>query len=30
MGEPIMATLAISDGILVVHTLRHVWGIGRR
>lgn len=29
MGEVTMATPAISDGIIVVRTLHHVWGIGR-
>jgi outer membrane protein assembly factor BamB len=28
MGEVIMATPAISDGVIIVRTLRHVWGIG--
>jgi hypothetical protein len=28
MGEPVMATPAISDGLLVVRTLGHVVGIG--
>jgi outer membrane protein assembly factor BamB len=27
MGEVIMATPAISDGLIIVRTLRHVWGI---
>lgn len=30
MDEPIMATPAISDGLIVVRTLRHVYGIGQR
>jgi outer membrane protein assembly factor BamB len=30
MGEVIMASPAISDGVLVIRTLGHVWGIGRR
>jgi len=29
MGEVIWATPAITDGVLVVRTLQHVWGIGR-
>ena len=29
MGEVTMATPAISDGIIVVRTLNHVWGIGQ-
>jgi len=29
MNEAIMASPAISDGVLVIRTLRHVWGIGR-
>jgi hypothetical protein len=29
MGEVIMATPAISDGVIVVRTLKHVWGIGQ-
>lgn len=29
MGEVIMATPAISDGLIVVRTLRHVYGIGQ-
>jgi hypothetical protein len=28
MGEVIMATPAISDGVIVIRTLGHVWGIG--
>ena len=28
MGEVIMATPAISDGVIVVRTLGHIWGIG--
>jgi outer membrane protein assembly factor BamB len=28
MGEVIMATPAISDGVIVVRTLGHLWGIG--
>ena len=28
MGEVIMATPAISDGVMVIRTLGHVWGIG--
>jgi hypothetical protein len=28
MGEVVMATPAISDGIVVIRTLNHVWGIG--
>jgi hypothetical protein len=28
MGEVIMATPAISDGVLIVRTLKHVVGIG--
>ena len=30
MGEVIMASPAISDGVLVIRTLGHVWGIGSR
>lgn len=30
MGEPIMATPAISAGRLIVRTQHHVWGIGRK
>ena len=29
MGEVIMATPAISDGVIVVRTLGHLWGIGQ-
>ena len=29
MGEVMMASPAISDGVIVVRTLGHVWGIGR-
>lgn len=29
MGEVIWATPAITDGVLIVRTLRHVWGIAR-
>jgi hypothetical protein len=29
MKEVIMATPAISDGLIVVRTLGHVYGIGR-
>lgn len=29
MGEVIMATPAISDGVMIVRTLGHVWGIAR-
>jgi outer membrane protein assembly factor BamB len=29
MGEPVMATPAISGGLLVVRTVGHVWGLGR-
>ena len=29
MGEVIMATPAISDGVIVVRTLGHIWGIGQ-
>jgi hypothetical protein len=28
MNEVIMATPAISDGVIVIRTLRHLWGIG--
>jgi outer membrane protein assembly factor BamB len=28
MDEVIMATPAISDGVMVIRTLRHLWGIG--
>lgn len=28
MGEVVMATPAASDGVLVIRTLHHVWGIG--
>jgi hypothetical protein len=28
MGEVIMATPAISDGLLIVRTLGHVYGVG--
>jgi len=30
MGEVIMATPAISDGVIVIRTLGHLWGIGLR
>ena len=30
MGEVTMASPAISDGVLVIRTLGHVWGIGAR
>ena len=29
MGEVIMATPAISDGVIVIRTLGHIWGIGQ-
>lgn len=29
MGEIVMATPAISDGMLIVRTLGHLWGIGK-
>ncbi|MGQ0732128.1 MAG: outer membrane protein assembly factor BamB family protein [Acidobacteriota bacterium] len=29
MGEVIMASPAIADGLLIIRTLGHVWGIGR-
>ena len=29
MGEVVMATPAISDGIVIIRTLNHVWAIGR-
>jgi outer membrane protein assembly factor BamB len=29
MGEVVMATPAISDGLVIIRTLGHVWGIGR-
>lgn len=29
MGEVIWATPAITDGVLIVRTLQHVWGIAR-
>ncbi len=29
MNEVVMATPAISDGIVIIRTLNHVWGIGR-
>ena len=30
MGEPLMATPAISVGLLLVRTEHHVWAIGAR
>ncbi len=30
MNEVIMATPAISDGVMVIRTLRHLWGIGEQ
>jgi hypothetical protein len=30
MGELLMATPAISDGVMYVRTLRTLWAIGRR
>ena len=30
MGEVIMATPAISDGVLIIRTLGHLYGIGAR
>ena len=29
MNEPIMASPAISNGVLIIRTLRHVWAVGR-
>jgi hypothetical protein len=29
MNEVLMASPAISNGVLVVRTLGHVWGIGK-
>ena len=29
MAEPVMATPAISGGLLIVRSQRHVWAIGR-
>jgi hypothetical protein len=29
MHEAIMASPAISDGLIVIRTLGHVWGIGQ-
>ena len=29
MNEVIMASPAISDGLLIIRTLGHVWGIGQ-
>jgi len=28
LGEVVMSTPAISDGVIVIRTLRHLWGIG--
>jgi len=28
MGEPLMATPAISGGLLLLRTQHHLWGIG--
>ncbi|HEV8317215.1 MAG TPA: hypothetical protein VGQ10_07385 [Vicinamibacterales bacterium] len=28
MNEAVMATPAISDGVIVIRTLKHVYGIG--
>jgi hypothetical protein len=30
MDDVIMATPAISDGVMVIRTLRHLWGIGEQ
>jgi hypothetical protein len=28
MGEPVMATPAMSDGVLLVRTLKHLFALG--